>query len=88
MNTYPAETMRRDLEMVLYKNSSPPVVIVNPSNVDPGDAQEAEKWRLLQEFMDGGYEVAMDNGTYRIYLPKTSEYWGQPVTAEDAADGT
>lgn len=88
MNTYPAETMRRDLEMVLYKNSSPPVVIVNPSNVDPEDAQEAEKWRLLQEFMDGGYEVAMDNGTYRIYLPKTSEYWGQPVAAEDAADGT
>lgn len=88
MNTYPAETMRRDLEAVLYKNCSPPVVIVNPSNVDLEDAQEAEKWRLLQEFMDGGYEVAMDNGTYRIYLPKTSEYWGQPVAAEDAADGT
>lgn len=88
MNTYPAETMRRDLEEIAYKDHCLPVVIVDPSNVDLEDGQEAEKWRLLQEFMDGSYEAAMDNGTYRIYLPKTPEYQGQPVTAEDAADGT
>lgn len=84
MDTYPAETMRRDLEMIVYKNSDLPMVIVNPSKVDLEKEQEALKWQLLQDFMKDGYELKLDNGTYQIFMPK---YWSQPVITEEAVDG-
>ena len=32
------------------------------------DAQEAQKWELLQEFLaQNAYEMKLDNGTYQIY---------------------
>ncbi|MDO4332368.1 MAG: hypothetical protein Q4C58_06715 [Eubacteriales bacterium] len=69
MNTYPVETMRRDLENVLYTDHDLPIVIVNYANVDFEEEQEAAKWQLLQEFMElYGYEARMDNGVYQIYF--------------------
>lgn len=85
MNTYPAETMRRDLEEIKCTDHDLPMVIINPSKVDLEEEQEALKWQLLQDFIEDGYELKLDNGTYQIFVP---EYWGQPVTTEEAADGT
>ena len=35
---------------------------------DTEDAQEAQKWELLQEFLaQNAYEMKLDNGTYQIY---------------------
>lgn len=68
MNTYPAERMRQDLDNIIHAGSAGPLVIVNPANVDTEDAQEAEKWELLQAFMEEmDYGTVFDNGTYRIY---------------------
>lgn len=83
MNTYPAETMRQDLENLVYLNRDLPMVIVNPANVDWEDAQVVQKWQYLQEFMEDGYETALDNGVYRIYIPK---YRKQSAETKDAAE--
>lgn len=84
MNTYPAETMERDLEDIRYKNHGLPVVMVNDSNVDFEEEAEAAKWELLQGFLEEyGYEAQMDNGTYRIYLP---ENWNEQPVLEEAAE--
>ncbi len=83
MNTYPAETMRRDLENVLYKDHGFPLVLVNPSNVDFEDAQETAKWELLQDFMEEyDYREVLDNGTYQIYRQA-----GQDRTGTLAGEG-
>ena len=66
MNTYPAAQMKEDLEAIYRMDSEPPLVILCPENVDFEDPQEAEKWALLQEFLQG-YGLVMDNGTYQIY---------------------
>ena len=67
MNTYPAETMRTDLE-ALSQAGEKPLVILCPGKVDTEDAQEAQKWELLQEFLaQNAYEMKLDNGTYQIY---------------------
>lgn len=66
MNTYPAAQMREDLERIRYMDSEPPLVLLCPEKVDFEDEQEAEKWELLQEFLEG-YELKMDNGIYQIY---------------------
>ena len=67
MNTYPAETMRTDLE-ALSQAGEKPLVILCPGKVDAEDAQEAQKWELLQEFLaQNAYEMKLDNGTYQIY---------------------
>ena len=45
-----------------------PLVILCPGKVDTEDAQEAQKWELLQEFLaQNAYEMKLDNGTYQIY---------------------
>lgn len=68
MNTYPAERMEQDLESFDTANHLYPLIIVNPANIDMEDAQEAQKWRLLENFMEkNGYGTIFDNGTYRIY---------------------
>ena len=67
MNTYPAETMRTDLE-ALSQAGEKPLVILCPGKVDTEDAQETQKWELLQEFLaQNAYEMKLDNGTYQIY---------------------
>lgn len=83
MNTYPAETMRRDLENIQYTDHDLPLVMVSPLNVDTEDEQEALKWSLLQEFIKDDYELELDNGTYQIFVPKS---WRQPVRTEEAAE--
>lgn len=83
MDTYPAERMRQDLEDILYRNRELPVVMVNPSNIDFEREQEAVKWELLQDFMEDGYEMELDNGVYQIYMPK---YWEQQATVMDAGE--
>lgn len=68
MNTYPAETMRADLEKLEQMDSENPAVILCPGKVETEDAQEAEKWALLQEFLEANaYELRLDNGVYQIY---------------------
>ena len=67
MNTYPAETMRTDLE-ALSQAGEKPLVILCPGKVDTEDAQETQKWELLQGFLaQNAYEMKLDNGTYQIY---------------------
>lgn len=84
MNTYPAETMRQDLENIRLFNHELPMVIVNASNVDMEEEQEAVKWELLQNFMEEySYEVQMDNGTYQIYMPGS---WKEKPVTEEAAE--
>ncbi len=68
MNTYSAEQMKVDLEQIRYRNSKPPLVVLNPSKVDLEEPQEAQKWAALQDYLaNNGYEIKMDNGTYQVF---------------------
>lgn len=58
--------MRTDLE-ALSQAGEKPLVILCPGKVDTEDAQEAQKWELLQEFLaQNAYEMKLDNGTIRF----------------------
>ena len=68
MDTYPAERMEEELAAIAYRDSAPPVILTHEAGVDMDRQQEAEKWRLLQAFMETyHYEKRMDNGVYQIY---------------------
>lgn len=66
MNTYPAAKMKEELEQIHFMDAEPPLVIVSAAKVDLQEAQEAEKWAMLQDYL-ADYELKMDNGTYQIY---------------------
>ncbi|MDO4294184.1 MAG: hypothetical protein Q4C65_13280 [Eubacteriales bacterium] len=67
MDTYPAAQMETDLAALTAAGEKPPVILC-PGKVEEDEPQELLKWSLLQEFLAaGGYELRMDNGTYRIY---------------------
>ena len=68
MDTYPARRMEEELASIVYRNSALPVILTHEAGVDTDRPQEAEKRRLLQEFMETyHYEKRMDNGVYQIY---------------------
>lgn len=68
MATYPAERMEEELASFLCRDSAPPVILTREAGVDLEEAQEAEKWRLLQAFIEEyHYEKRMDNGVYQVY---------------------
>lgn len=68
LNTYPAAMMEKDLAELERMDSENPAVIICPGRVESEDAQEIQKWTLLQEFLEhNGYELKMDNGVYQIY---------------------
>lgn len=84
MNTYPAETMKQDLDNIRFVDHDLPVVMLNPSNVDMEESQEAVKWELLQNFMEEyDYELQMDNGTYQIYMPGS---WSEEPAVREAEE--
>ena len=57
-----------DLPSALSQAGEKPLVILCPGKVDTEDAQEAQKWELLQEFLaQNAYEMKLDNGIYQIY---------------------
>lgn len=86
MNTYPADKMREELDALIYRNSAPPVVMTNASNVDWEDPQEVKKWELLQEFMkEYDYVQQLDNGIYQIYTAKAQDTRTEDAETESEA---
>ncbi len=51
-----------------FENRTGTAKCLMTGRVESEDAQEIQKWTLLQEFLEhNGYELKMDNGVYQIY---------------------
>ena len=85
MDTYPAERMEEELASALYRDSGLPVILTSAAGVDQEMPQEAEKWRILQDFIEEfHYEKRMDNGVYQIYTAESGP--GPDAAAQDAGE--
>lgn len=68
LNTYPVGTMEKELAELERAESEKPAVMICPGRIELEDAQEIQKWALVQEFLGrNGYELKLDNGIYQIY---------------------
>lgn len=68
LNTYPVGTMEKDLAELERAESEKPAVMICPGRIELEDAQEIQKWALVQEFLGrNGYELKLDNDIYQIY---------------------
>lgn len=79
MDTYPVQKMQEELAAARFRDSGLPILLTHAAGVDLETGQEAQKWELLQDFIqEWDYVLRLDNGTYQIYTAGIEEREAMP----------